>query len=427
MPCTFCASGISQCLTHGCVALSLAGLGLASPLDGDLWKCTNVQHLEMGFNNLTSISPAIGNLTGIKRIALQGNMLTSLPDEFGQLVRLESMTLADNDFTTLSPWIEKLTSPHLTQIFVHGNDRLVSYPKCNMALCSPYFSTSSDGSMCESCLPVNGGPTDIQYSLSVVALIGLGIGGGMLLWKVAGADWRPDCQSGASCLVHFGRANTAHTAAEVWLEMVDVRLAEDAGSVRLDHATSEIVRGDEVKITSDEHTGRTLCCTKFSLLNCQGSVVDVDGTSARVSVHGHSGIKKLPLHDLELLPSTQTHEPGQSRPALCFCLGSEWCSAVTFTQDITRVLGERSGVALPVAAVAQMSDEHKQNLTAGCAFVVCGQAAAATAGHRWLVDVLKINDESLVLADAAGQVESPDDNSRVLRVMEDFLVRHSLT
>ena len=43
--CTFCASGISQCLTHGCVVLTLAGLGLASPLDGDLWKCTNVSRL----------------------------------------------------------------------------------------------------------------------------------------------------------------------------------------------------------------------------------------------------------------------------------------------------------------------------------------------------------------------------------------------
>ena len=274
---------------------------------------------------------------------------------------------------------------------------------------------------------MNGGPGAASWALSVVLWIGAAIGGSMLVWRVAGADWRPDCQSGASCLVHFGRANTAHTAAEVWLEKVDARLAEDAGSVRLDHAVAEIVRGDEVRITSDEHTGRTPCCAKVHLLNCQGSVVDVDGNSVRVSVHGHSGIKKLPLRDLELLPNTQTHEPGQSRPALCFCLGSEWCSAITFTQDITRVLGQRSGVALPVAAVVQMSDEHKQNLTAGCAFVVCGQAAAATAGHRWLVDVLKINDESLVLADAAGQVESPDDNSRVLRVMEDFLVRHSLT
>ena len=40
-----CAPGISQCLTHGCVVLTLAGLGLASPLDGDLWKCTNVSRL----------------------------------------------------------------------------------------------------------------------------------------------------------------------------------------------------------------------------------------------------------------------------------------------------------------------------------------------------------------------------------------------
>ena len=68
----------------------------------------------------------------------------------GCALAMRGRTLADNDLSTLSPWIEKLTGLE-TQIYVHGNLRLVSYPKCNMALCSPGFSTSDDGSMCESC------------------------------------------------------------------------------------------------------------------------------------------------------------------------------------------------------------------------------------------------------------------------------------
>jgi len=278
--------------------------------------------------------------------------------------------------------------------------------------CPKGFYPSDDGSLCKSCLASHGGPTSFSLLLSFVALAAAIFGCTFLAWMVSSADWSPDCQSGESCIVHFGRVDSGRHAADAWFEMADRRLEEDAGSVHLDHAAAEIVRGDEV-VVSLSSKGEVVDTT-------QGTVMSVDGDNARVSVHGKAGIKKIPLSDLEMMQTTVL-EPGASRPALCFCLSDEWCSATTFVEDVTRILCARSGVDLAVGAIAEMLDPRRQALTAGCGWVLCGDVVATTDGHRWLVDVLKVPTENMLVVDEQGKAQSADDASDLLGQMEDFL------
>ena len=281
--------------------------------------------------------------------------------------------------------------------------------------CPVSFYPSNDGSLCKSCLERHGGPSYASYFLSFVALAAAVFGFTFLAWKVTGADWSPDCQSGESCIVHFGRVDSGRHAADAWFEMVDRRLEEDAGSVHLDHATAEIVRGDEVVVSLSSKKKK-----KKVVGTTQGTVMSVNGDSARVSVHGKAGTKKIPLSDLEMMQTTVL-EPGASRPALCFCLSDEWCSATTFVGDVTRILCARSGVDLAVGAIAEMPDPRRQALTAGCGWVLCGDVVATTDGHRWLVNVLKVPTENLLVVDEQGKAQSADDASDLLGQMEDFL------
>ena len=72
--------------------------------------CTSeaVTALRLFANQLTSLSPEIGQLQSLSSLDLSYNKLTSLPPEIGQLQSLTELGLASNQLTSLPPEIGQL-------------------------------------------------------------------------------------------------------------------------------------------------------------------------------------------------------------------------------------------------------------------------------------------------------------------------------
>ena len=89
-----------------------------------------LRDLILPFNSITSLPPAIGKLTNLKRMSLYKHMdseyvLESLPAEIGQLTSLTVLDLGENKLTSLPAEIGQLTS--LTELILTGN-QLTSLP-----------------------------------------------------------------------------------------------------------------------------------------------------------------------------------------------------------------------------------------------------------------------------------------------------------
>ena len=370
---------------------------------------TGGHYAHLSSNQLTSLPAEIDHFRdGIEKLYAASNKLATLPPEIGNFTRLTELWLPYNELTSLPPELGRL--PRLTTLQVNHNPGLASYPRWpTLSFCSSGFFEKNG--LCINCEGPDG-PTDADFAFTYLALAAALILGGLVTWRVAGADWRPDIQSGDSCVVHFGRVDAGHGAAEAWFGKVEERLQEDAGSVRLDHAAAEIVRGDEVIIRDS--------AGKKKLHGLHGIVTTVKGKNARVALHGKGRIK-VTLKHLQLVPAAGL-EPSHEHPALCFCVSEEWCRAATFSQDITGVLGIRSGIVLKASEIRDMPHHHKKHLSSGCIFVLCGEAVLNTDGHRFLVEALQVKEESLLVGDArTGEPKSIDDTNRLLGIMEDFL------
>ena len=118
-----------------------------------------------------------------------------------------------------------------------------------------------------------------MIGIVLIAVVIYTIAVGTTLWKVAGADWRPDGRDGPSCIIHFGRCASAHEASNNWFALVQNHFDEDAGSVLLDH--SGIDCGDTVRLSNLRG--------KHSMYNqCAGTVIrtwmDDDGKLVKALV-----------------------------------------------------------------------------------------------------------------------------------------------
>jgi Leucine-rich repeat (LRR) protein len=91
----------------------------------ELSQLTNLQHLNLHGNQLTSLPPEISQLTNLQHLDLSRNKLTSLPPEFSQLTNLQHLNLHGNQLTSLPPEISQLTN--LQHLDLHGN-QLTSLP-----------------------------------------------------------------------------------------------------------------------------------------------------------------------------------------------------------------------------------------------------------------------------------------------------------
>eukprot|EP01047_Picozoa_sp_COSAG01_P040572 COSAG01_NODE_3427_length_6093_cov_9.704943_2_plen_806_part_00 len=208
-----------------------------------------------------------------------------------------------------------------------------------------------------------------------------------------------------------------------WFNLIDERLQEDAGSVRLDHPEFAISRGDEVQVSGDYHKKR--------LRGAHGTVIAVQGRRATVAVHGKGTIKAISLAQLELLAGQQSISEST---ALCFCLGNDWCQSASFPQDILDTLSSRAFDAqtygqLNVDSVADLPSSEKGKLMTGCVFVLCGEDVLQSAGYQWLRDTMLLSTDRFIVADARGQRSkrshsSEQDVNATLGGVEAFLEDH---
>ena len=82
--------------------------------EGRIWR------LKLRAKNLTTIPPAIGNLTGLKELELRNNTITTIPPETGNLTELTRLYLSFNNLTSLPPDIGNLTK--LTILYIFFNE-----------------------------------------------------------------------------------------------------------------------------------------------------------------------------------------------------------------------------------------------------------------------------------------------------------------
>ena len=94
-------------------------------LPAEIGQLTSLEVLSFLSSRLTSLPATIGQLTSLKRLQLAGNQLTSLPAEVRQLTQLQELSLSYNQLTTLPEWIGELTS--LKKLTIYGN-QLTSLP-----------------------------------------------------------------------------------------------------------------------------------------------------------------------------------------------------------------------------------------------------------------------------------------------------------
>ena len=94
-------------------------------LPAEIGQLTSLEVLSFLSSRLTSLPATIGQLTSLKRLHLAGNQLTSLPAEVRQLTQLQELSLSYNQLTTLPEWIGELTS--LKKLTLYGN-QLTSLP-----------------------------------------------------------------------------------------------------------------------------------------------------------------------------------------------------------------------------------------------------------------------------------------------------------
>ncbi len=92
----------------GATELSLRDKGLWK-LPESLGKLTQLQSLNLSFNQLTVLPEWLGQLTQLWSLDLTGNRLTALPESLGQLTQLLSLNLANNQLTLLPESLGELT------------------------------------------------------------------------------------------------------------------------------------------------------------------------------------------------------------------------------------------------------------------------------------------------------------------------------
>lgn len=86
-------------------------------LPSEVWDLVHLERLNVGFNQLESVSPNIARLTELRYLNLAGNQLGSLPPEIGELANLEYLQLMGNQIDSVPPEIgclRKLRCLHLS-------------------------------------------------------------------------------------------------------------------------------------------------------------------------------------------------------------------------------------------------------------------------------------------------------------------------
>ena len=95
-------------------------------LSDSICKLSNIEELNVNFNNLTSLPESIGSLSILTRLSVNFNNFTSLPESIGNLSNLEELNVNFNDLTSLTESIGKLSN--LEELDVSSNN-ITSLPE----------------------------------------------------------------------------------------------------------------------------------------------------------------------------------------------------------------------------------------------------------------------------------------------------------
>ena len=82
-------------------------------------EMVGLEGVDLSYNQLTVLSPAIKQLKKLKGLDISHNKLTTISDAIGEMVALEVLSLSYNQLTVLNPAIKQLKK--LKSLFVNGN------------------------------------------------------------------------------------------------------------------------------------------------------------------------------------------------------------------------------------------------------------------------------------------------------------------
>jgi len=97
------------------------GYNELATLPPEIGNLTNLEELWLNNNELTTLPHEIGNLKNLERLDLSENQLTTLPHEIGNLKNLKDLYLDYNQFTTLPPEIGNLKNLETLSLYNNPN------------------------------------------------------------------------------------------------------------------------------------------------------------------------------------------------------------------------------------------------------------------------------------------------------------------
>jgi internalin A len=105
----------------GARELDLSNLGLHE-LSPALGQLTQLRRLNLSDNQLTTLPETLGRLTQLQWLSASDNQLTALPETLGQLTQLQELHAGCNQLTALPESLNKLTQ--LKALYLHDNPAL---------------------------------------------------------------------------------------------------------------------------------------------------------------------------------------------------------------------------------------------------------------------------------------------------------------
>ncbi len=437
----------------------------------------NLNTLILDDNSITVIPPEIGLLVNLHFLTLGDNRITVIPPEIGLLVNLVGLRLECNNITVVSPEIGRMVSLETLTLYSNPLEVGQSFRAPQLLYHCPIAAEGDAprtfvlrGDMCEMCDITQhaamsfggnhfhrctrfGGPDATAQSFiesdrpglnaailnepsfyTALIFIPLAL---LMLYRFASSTWRPSNRVGVECVVcsrGLLGGKGAEVASKTWAKRLAAHLDVSEAEIRVDHAGTTFQAGDDVSI--DGLTEKVCVhCKTIDLSSFNGLVGTVmvtqqDGdTTARVGVHGRSGIWNLPMQSLTLQPLFVDVQ--KDAPAVCVCITNEWAASLDFVASVLHILAMKNGVE-DLVCDDHITDREAtayvqipSGLTKGAIFILCGDNVESQAGFQTLKERVSLATEQIIHADSAGvSSDDADHVTQALNELEHFLSTH---
>lgn len=116
---------LTQVMADGLTTLTINGQGIQNATGIDVFS--NLEYLNLGYNELENLPDSIGNLSNLQYLNLAYNQLSSLPTSIGNLINLKNIELSNNQFLTSLP--ESIGNLSALEYFTSSETSLESLPE----------------------------------------------------------------------------------------------------------------------------------------------------------------------------------------------------------------------------------------------------------------------------------------------------------